>query len=110
MVGKILFNHIYYADDLVLIAPSQKGLQYLLNICGEVGSKLEIIFNEIKAECVIFKTKQYNNVSYNSMLLNGKDIRFCQSFKYLCHVFRKYQCDDDDIKRQISAVYARGKK
>ena len=31
-IGKIIVNHLYYADDLIFFCPSHKGLQQLLNM------------------------------------------------------------------------------
>ena len=36
-LGKIMVNHLAYADDLVILSPSAKGLHKLLNICSEYG-------------------------------------------------------------------------
>ena len=47
-VGKYIINHILYADDLVLLSASLKGLQKLVNICGKLGDELDILFNEKK--------------------------------------------------------------
>ena len=32
-LGKTMVNHLAYADDLVILSPSVKGLKKLLNIC-----------------------------------------------------------------------------
>ena len=37
MNGKVI-NHIYYADDLVLLSPSTHGMQKLLNECETYAS------------------------------------------------------------------------
>ena len=36
-------NHVAYADDMVLLAPSAKALQSLINICVEYASDHDII-------------------------------------------------------------------
>ena len=36
-------NHVFYADDVCVIAPSPSGLQDLLNICAKFG--FEMILN-----------------------------------------------------------------
>ena len=41
-LGKIMVNHLAYADDLVILSPSAKGLQKLLNICSEYGELCSI--------------------------------------------------------------------
>ena len=45
VLGKIIVNHLAYADDLVILSPSAKGLQQLLNICSEYGEEHDIMFN-----------------------------------------------------------------
>ena len=36
-ISGVMVNHIMYADDLVIISPSAKGLQRLLDICAAYG-------------------------------------------------------------------------
>ena len=36
-LGTRTVNHLIYADDLVTICPSVKGLQRLINICQNCG-------------------------------------------------------------------------
>ena len=38
-------NHLYYADDMVLISPTPFGLQKLLNICETYAKDHDILFN-----------------------------------------------------------------
>ena len=59
-LGKTMVNHLAYADDLVILSPSVKGLQFikLLNICSEYGEEHDIMFNHKKPECTcIFQSK-----------------------------------------------------
>ena len=37
IIGSTLINHLMYADDLVLMAPSSMGLSMLLSVCSEYG-------------------------------------------------------------------------
>jgi len=48
-------NHVFYADDICVIAPSPSGLQGLLNICAKFGFKNDIVHNPIKLLCIVFK-------------------------------------------------------
>ena len=48
-VGKVLINHLMYADDLVIQAPSVFGLSKLLSICEIFGESNDIIFNQKKS-------------------------------------------------------------
>ena len=40
-------NHMFYADDLCVIAPIPSGLQALLNICAKFGFENDIKYNLI---------------------------------------------------------------
>ena len=39
-------NHLYYADDMVLISPTPFGFQKLLNICEAYARDHDILFNK----------------------------------------------------------------
>ena len=54
-IKSLVINHLMYADDLALIAPSVKGLQTILDICYEYGLSHNIKFNESKSVCMHFK-------------------------------------------------------
>ena len=46
-----IINHLYlyYADDLVLIAPSSNGMQKLVTECEPFANKYGLKFNEMKS-------------------------------------------------------------
>ena len=48
-VGDVLINHIMYADDLGIVAPSVAGLSKLLMICESFGESNYIKFNQNKS-------------------------------------------------------------
>ena len=50
-------NHVFYADDICLMAPSNSGLQKLVDICHHFSIRTSIIFNPIKSVCAMFKPK-----------------------------------------------------
>ena len=50
-------NHLMYADDMTLIAPSAKGLESLLHTCENYTIKHEIIFNSVKSMCMCVTPK-----------------------------------------------------
>ena len=55
---KIMVNHLAYADDLVILSPSAKGLQKLLNICSEYGEEDDIMFNHKKSGMYVFSSQR----------------------------------------------------
>ena len=86
-----------YADDLVLISPSFKGLQRLVNVCSDIGTKLNIMFNDKKTVCIIFRTNRDKYFNYNRVKLNGYALKLCSKYVYLGHIIRETLCDDLDI-------------
>ena len=43
-----------YADDMVLIAPSWRGLQCLLEVIGKEAVNTDMLFNTSKTVCMYF--------------------------------------------------------
>ena len=50
-------NHVMYTDDMCLLAPSDIGLQRMLDVCLDFSIRNDIKFNPIKSVCVVFKSK-----------------------------------------------------
>jgi Reverse transcriptase (RNA-dependent DNA polymerase) len=48
-LGQSIINHFLYADDVVLFAPSAKGLQELLDVCSKFAMEHDITFNNNKS-------------------------------------------------------------
>ena len=47
-VGKELINHLMYADDLVIMAPSVAGLSKLLRICELFGASHDVTIMPVR--------------------------------------------------------------
>ena len=107
-IGAVKLNHIFYADDLGLIASSVYALQKLLNICDDFAMKNSIIFNENKSYCIYFRSRKLKNVTPGSVMLRGSNIKIVDSEKYLGHILTSNLKDSDDIERQKRLFYARG--
>ena len=52
-------NHVMYADDICLLAPSALGLQRLLDVCYSFSQCNDIVFNSLKPVYVVFRLKRY---------------------------------------------------
>jgi len=59
-LSNIIVNHLLFADDAVIFAPSAKGLQQLLDICSEFAATHNVVFSVKKSQCLIVASK--NNV------------------------------------------------
>ena len=73
-VGNELINHLMYADDLVIMAPSVAGLSKLLRICELFGASHDMIFNQKKSASVYFISKTLKGAHLPNVYLNGEVI------------------------------------
>ena len=53
-------NHMCYADDLYVIAPSPSALQGLMKICAKFGSENDVEYNPIKSLCMSNMSNKQN--------------------------------------------------
>ena len=58
-----------YADDIVLFAPSAKGLQKTINVCCDN----DIIFISSKSQVIFFDTMKYGHMK--NIMLGQKNIK-----------------------------------
>ena len=101
-------NHIFYADDLVLIAPTRSGLQKLI-LESEVFSRAHSIqFNSKKSKLLIIRAKNYTNFEFGDIELSGETLAKVSKFKYLGHILTDNCNDHDDIMRHCRYLYAVG--
>ena len=109
-IGGLTTNHLMYADDLVLLSPSIRGLRKLINICDNYGVDLDIIYNPRKSECMYFLPPKscLKNKTLPAVYLAGTRLRQVNKHVYLGCIFTDDFVDDSDIMRQTRCFYARG--
>ena len=54
IIHDVCVSHVFYADDLCLLAPCAIALQQLLNICHSYGIIVDFNFNAQKSSCFIY--------------------------------------------------------
>ena len=106
--GGLKINHIFYADDMVLISPSPKGLQNLLDCCEVFASERKINFNPIKSVTMVIRAPGYSKFKFPDFYLSGSKLTEVSEFKYLGHIIQNDLKDDKDIARATRALYATG--
>ena len=105
-INEQCMNHVMYADDICLLAPSAIGLQRLLDVCFDFSIRNYIMFNPIKSVCVVFKSKS-NKLYCPTVSL---DCEYTAYTKYLSLPFSMNVQDDDDMLRQMRTLYIRSNK
>ena len=109
IAGKAV-NHLIYADDIVLLAPSAKALNTLLNICSSFADENKIIFSPTKSVCMRIPPRKDENAlrSPPNIFLSGSRLQYVCSYKYLgCYIDENFD-DNMDIGREVKSMYSRG--
>ena len=95
-IDDVCINHVFYADDLCLMAPCAIALQELINVCYQYSNKIDLNFNATKSFCVAFTPKHYK-LLLPSLFMNSLSILYADSIIYLGFIFTGNNCDDSDI-------------
>ena len=103
-------NLLAYADDIVLLAPSLRGLQILLNFVEAAADDIKMTFNTKKTVCMIFNpcNKRASVCdTFPAFTLAGCELMFVEQFKYLGHIIDNELVDDSDISRELKCLFMR---
>ena len=95
---------------MVILAPSWYVLQTLLLAVEAEASKLNMTFNTKKTVCMVFNPTDRRKVvcpSFPDFTLACCKLKFVDSFRYLGHIIDNCLCDDQDINREIKALFTR---
>ena len=99
-------NIIVYADDIVLLAPSRRALQILINEAIEESSKLELAVNHLKSKYMVFRSKVSGPASYGPIFINDVLIERVETFKYLGFILNEKLNNIEDICRVRNKFYS----
>ena len=95
------------ADDIVLFAPSAKGLQKLLDLrlSHTYGCNHDIEFNPLKSSVMYIDSRKAGYAQ--SMTIGGKTLNTVTSFSYIGHIICNDLSDDADLKAKCRQMYAK---
>ena len=79
-------NHLHYADDLALIAPSSNGMHMLITECESYAEVYGLKFNELKSVLLSFKPSNFKMNPCLNICLNGAPIPVETSCRCLGHI------------------------
>ena len=102
------YNHLLYADDLVIFSPSSRGLRLLLSVCEQYGLEHDIKYNAKKSVIMICRSKLLRNVDIPPFVLNGVILKEVTQYKYLGYIISNDMTDDLDIERQRRQIFVQG--
>ena len=104
----VSFNHLFYADDSVLCAPSPSALQKLINICESFAQENGILYNIKKTKVMCFKPKCWKKIYIPSFTLCDNILSVVSNEKYLGVILSDELKDDKDLMRQLRCIYSYG--
>ena len=105
-IDNVFINHLFYADDLCLMAPSPSALQRLINICDQFCIDNDLVFNPGKSICMFIKPPRCK-LKCPHFYIGNNQLLFAHTVKYL----GVFLCDDlndnNYMNRQLRSLYAR---
>ena len=107
-VNNVCINHLMYADDTVIIAPSISILQHLILVCEKYASTSEIVFNVKKTVYMCIQSKSVFMPKVPRLLLLGQPVKLVDTYKYLGVIMTSDCKDDCDISKLLRNLYSRG--
>jgi len=103
-----IINQLFYADDLVLMCPSQRGLYNLLSIYEKYPSRHDIKFNAKKIVVGIRKSNVLKNTIVSPFYLCNEKLTVVQNTKYVGHYITADGKYNVDINRACRQLYVHG--
>ena len=110
-------NHLCYADDMVLVAPTPQGLQKMLDICADFADTHDVLFNTKKTVCMALLPNMFKDMLLPDIVLRGNVLSYVDKYKYLgfylsnasksedlelCHQYRLLCCRTNSLVRKFS--------
>ena len=80
-IGHMYFGCILYADDIILISPSNTGMQDMLDICDSEIKWLDMKFNVKKS--MAMRVGSRNNLVCAPLTIDNVAIEYVETIKYL---------------------------
>ena len=104
-------NHVIYADDICLMAPSPAALQKLINICYDFSLQNNLTFNSSKSFCMVFKPRLHvYKLSCPMFYMNNEKLDYTDSIKHSGFTFSSDKKDDNDMLRQMRILYTKSNR
>lgn len=98
-IDGVCMNNMSYADDMVLLSPSIRGLRRLVAICESYAVTHGLKYNVKKSKLMMFKSSFINYSDVPGVSLCGSPLRCVKKFKYLGHWVTDDLRDNMDIER-----------
>ncbi len=102
--GNIQIKGLFYADDIVLFAETEDGLQSMLNIADKFANKWGLKFNEKKSKIMVIGKRR----SEKEWPLGGNLLKETDTYKYLGVIINRNLTDTNHIKGHLDNKASKG--
>jgi len=109
-INGISYNHLMYADDTVLLAPSPYALQELILCCERFAENNELVFNPKKTKFMCFKPSSKSELHVPKLRINNTEIEHVTQQCYLGVMISDDCMHDVAINKERKLLYARGNR
>ena len=89
---------------MVLLAPSLRALQSLLDVCFAHAEEYGMIFNPKKTVCMMFRPRSLAHPKVTNFRLGNRTLTFATELLYLGHHICDNLRDDADMARQLQKL------
>ena len=107
-VNAVCVNHLVYADDTVLIAPSPAALQGLIDTACKYFVENGLMLNKKKTRCMAIKPVCNKDIHIPSFYVHGAEISRVHHHSYLGYEISDDMSDDQAILKESRGLYIRG--
>ena len=107
-LNNINISHLFWADDLVLLALSEGILQKLVDILSKFCEVWGLKVNLKKTKLMIFNKPGRVLSPMNSIMLNGSPIEICRTYCYLGIVFvpsGKFKVASNELRKKALRAF-----
>ena len=104
-LGDQYFGSIGYADDLMLLSPSVKGLRSMIDICENFGENYGVKFNSKKTVCMLFSRLSVG--SKPEVKLCGDRLMWVDNVKHLGHIINHNLSEITDVRNKKCDMFSR---
>ena len=94
---------LYYADDIVLLAANDKGLQDMLHVANDFAESWGMQFNHKKSQVLIIGKR----CSDKNWILGNSNIAEVNSYKYLGVTINRQMKDNDHVTKNVASKVKR---
>jgi len=108
-IGCMAVNILAYADDIVILSLSWRGLQALIDKLLLCARSIDMACNARKTVCMVVNPQCRSRVissSFPLFTLGSSQLQFVSSFRYLGHILTNTLSDNKDIQCEKKHVFS----